>query len=249
MVCFFVNPIALEAKQCQALFEEAIQASHSNDFLEALGFWNQLLKLCPEEALKLKSHKHSLFIFEEFDVSVADHIIGRDELDFLEVDFHLDRGIAEEAFHQWADAEIDFNWILTHNSENASALYNLGAIKLAQEDWMQALIFFNKAALVKSNFLLALSSRALTNYQLGNLDKAETELRRIVLKYPMFADARAALSALLWHQGSFGEAKSHWAAAVGLDNRYEQQEWLLEIRRWPPSPTKDLLAFLALEDS
>ena len=94
---------------------------------------------------------------------------------------------------------------------------------------------------------MARSSNALTTYQLGKFDQAEAELRSIIRKYPMFADARAALSALLWRKGFLGEAESHWAAASGLDNRYRDPTWLLNVRRWPPLPTNDLLAFLDLE--
>ena len=54
----------------------------------------------------------------------------------------------------------------------------------------------------------------------------------MIRRYPLFADARAALSALLWQRGASGEAESHWAAASGLDNRYRDGEWLLQIRRW-----------------
>jgi hypothetical protein len=61
------------------------------------------------------------------------------------------------------------------------------------------------------------------------------------------ADARAALTALLWQKGSKGEAESNWAAASGLDPRYRQGEWLLETRRWPPKPVAALEQFLALE--
>ena len=70
----------------------------------------------------------------------------------------------------------------------------------------------------------------------------------IIRKYPMFADARAALTAFLWRQGLYGEAESHWVAALGLDDRYKDQDWLLNIRRWPPTPTKDLMKFLELKE-
>ena len=63
----------------------------------------------------------------------------------------------------------------------------------------------------------------------------------------MFADARAALTALLWKEGSLGEAESHWAATFGLDSRYREEEWLLNVRRWPSEPINDLMAFLNLE--
>ena len=85
-------------------------------------------------------------------------------------------------------------------------------------------------------------------YQLKQFDEAEKELRSIIRKYPLFADARAAMSALLWRQGLSGEAESNWAAAVGLDNRYQEEDWLVNIRRWPPDVIYDLMAFLKLEN-
>jgi predicted Zn-dependent protease len=94
---------------------------------------------------------------------------------------------------------------------------------------------------------MARSSTALAAYQLGDLAGAERELRNLIRRYPLFADARAALTALLWQKGAKGEAESNWAAASGLDPRYRQGEWLLETRRWPPKPVAALEQFLALE--
>ena len=85
-------------------------------------------------------------------------------------------------------------------------------------------------------------------WQQQDLAWAEAELRKLIRRYPLFADARAALSGLLWQRGASGEAESHWAAAAGLDRRYRQRDWLQEVRRWPPQPTQQLMAFLALED-
>ena len=81
----------------------------------------------------------------------------------------------------------------------------------------------------------------------GRDPQAETELRRLIRRYPLFADARAALTALLWSQGQAGEAESNWAAASGLDQRYRDPSWLLEVRRWPPQPVEELQRFLRLE--
>jgi DNA-binding SARP family transcriptional activator len=93
---------------------------------------------------------------------------------------------------------------------------------------------------------MARSSAALSAFELGDLEVAERELRALIRRHPLFADARAALTALLWRQGSRGEAESHWAAASGLDPRYRQEEWLLSVRRWPPVPVEALQQFLAL---
>ena len=94
---------------------------------------------------------------------------------------------------------------------------------------------------------MARSSAALAAFQQGDLESAEAELRRLIRRYPLFADARAALTALLWQQGRGGEAESHWAAASGLDQRYRDSSWLLEVRRWPPQPVIALERFVRLE--
>jgi TolA-binding protein len=93
---------------------------------------------------------------------------------------------------------------------------------------------------------MARSSAALAAFQLGDLDAAEQQLRNLIRRYPLFADARAGLTALLWQRGASGEAESNWAAASGLDTRYRQSEWLLQIRRWPPQPVHALEDFRAL---
>ena len=118
----------------------------------------------------------------------------------------------------------------------------------SEQDWPAARELFGEAFRVRPGFAMARSSEALAAWQEGDLGWAEAELRKLIRRYPMFADARAALSGLLWRQGSSGEAESHWAAAAGLDQRYRQRDWLLEIRRWPPQPAADLMAFLALEE-
>ena len=123
----------------------------------------------------------------------------------------------------------------------------MGNVRGSQGDWTQAETLFKKASLAQTGFAMPRFSKALASYQLGQLDQAEVELRNLIRRYPMVADSRAALSALLWSKGSQGEAESHWAAAAGLDSRYRERDWLLKIRRWPPKPTNDLMAFLALE--
>jgi hypothetical protein len=58
---------------------------------------------------------------------------------------------------------------------------------------------------------------------------------------------RAALSACLWEAGKRGEAESNWVAAVGLDARYKDLDWVANIRRWPPVAVTALEKFLHLQ--
>ena len=226
--------------------EKALLNSKNGFFKEALEDWNQFLELCPEEPLGWSNRGNVRFALGDFEGAIADQTKSIQILT-TEVDSHLNRGIAEEALKLWDAAENDYSWILQHEPDNPYALYNLGNVQVAQKNWIEAKALFGKVFLEDSGFILARSSHAVSTYQLGKFDDAESELRLIIRKYPMFADARAALSALLWRKGFFGEAESHWAAASGLDNRYSNQNWLLNVRRWPPLPIQDLLAFLDLE--
>ena len=123
-------------------------------------------------------------------------------------------------------------------------LYDLGIRKLSENDWDAATSYFDQALKLNPDLAIAQSSKALIDYQLGEINKANRELRIVIRRYPLLADARAALSALLLSRGLKGEAESHWVAAIGLDNHYADREWLINDRHWPPNPINDLQVFL-----
>ncbi|WP_269621951.1 tetratricopeptide repeat protein [Prochlorococcus marinus] len=246
-LCFLVlllHPMDALANHSVPLdFEKALNESRAGNFKEALGYWDNVIDLYPTNGVALSNRGNVRLALGDFDGAIVDQDRAIEMLPD-EIDPHLNRGIAEEALKRWNEAIEDYEWVLTRDPDNASALYNLGNVKVSQGDWLQSKLLFNKATLVNPDFAIALSSKALANYQLNELDAAEEQLRALIKTYPMFADGRAALSALLWHKGVLGEAQSHWAAAFGLDNRYTEEDWLLNIRRWPPEPTKDLMEFL-----
>ena len=130
-------------------------------------------------------------------------------------------------------------------AEEADALYNLGVMQGARGNWQGARCSYGAAAGIQPDLILARSSQALAAMELGDLAAAEETFRQLIRRYPLFADARAALTALLWRRGLRGEAESHWAASVGLDDRYADAQWLLATRQWPPGPVRDLQQFLS----
>ena len=131
----------------------------------------------------------------------------------------------------------------------AVALYSLGVMQGARGNWQGARCSYGAAARMQPNLLLARSSQALAAMELGDLAAAEEAFRQLIRQHPLFADARAALTALLWRRGLQGEAESHWAASVGLDARYLDARWLSATRQWPPGPVQDLQQFLAFRTS
>ena len=234
----------------QALFEQALRASREGSFEQALPLWNQVLEQAPGDAAAWSNRGNVQLALGDAAAAIRDQTRAM-ELDPVSADPHLNRGTAEEALGQWAAAEADYRWILERDGEagrdpDASALYNLGNVQGALGDWSAARASFTQAADVRPGFAMARSSAALAAFELGDLDAAEPQLRNLIRRYPLFADARAGLTALLWQRGASGEAESNWAAASGLDTRYRQSEWLLQIRRWPPQPVHALEDFRAL---
>lgn len=137
--------------------------------------------------------------------------------------------------------------VVTPVKPDAAALYNLGAMQGVRGNWQGARCSYGAAARIQPDWDLAQSSQALAAMELGELAVAEETFRQLIRQHPLFADARAGLTALLWRRGLQGEAESHWAASVGLDERYADAQWLLTVRHWPPGAVEDLQQFLASE--
>jgi predicted Zn-dependent protease len=232
------------------LFDRALRASRDGRFGDALPLWDQVIARAPEDAAAWSNRGNVRLALGDPQAAIADQ--GRAmELDPASADPHLNRGTAEESLGLWQAAAADYRWILERDAAagrppDASALYNLGNVQGSLGDWQAARASFAAAAEARPGFAMARSSAALAAFQLGELEEAERQLRNLIRRYPLFADARAGLTALLWRRGAGGEAESHWAAASGLDPRYRQSEWLLESRRWPPQPVQALEDFLAL---
>ncbi len=249
----FVLIFGFEAFSTQAnvipkyLFDKALQESRNGDFIQAEKDWSTYLNVNPDDAAALSNRGNIRLSLGNPQGAIEDKTKAI-EISPEELDPYINRGIAEESLNLWEDASNDYKYVLKMNPNDVSALYNLGNVMGSMDNWIEAKRLFSQAASSNKAIAMARSSEALAIYQLGDLELAEKKIRILIRKYPLFADARAALSALLWRQGFTGEAESNWAAVAGLDIRYREKNWLLNIRRWPPNPTNDLIAFLALED-
>ena len=247
-IIFVFVPFSTQAKVLpKVLFDKALQESKEGDFIRAEKDWNLFLNDNPDDPAALSNRGNIRLALGDPQGAIIDQNKAI-EISPEDTDPYLNRGIAEEALKLWDEASNDYKYVLKKNPNDVSALYNLGNVMGSMDNWAEAKSLFSQAASSSDNIAMARASEALSIYQLGDLEMAEKKIRVLILKYPLFADPRAALSALLWRKGFIGEAESNWAAAAGLDIRYREKNWLLNIRRWPPNPTNDLIAFLALED-
>jgi len=248
LVVFVLLPFTSQAKELpKFLFEKALQESKNGDFIQAEKDWSLFLNDNPDDVAALSNRGNILLALGDPKAAIRDQTKAI-EISPEDLDPYINRGIAEEALKLWEDARKDYNYVLTKNPKDVSALYNLANVMGSMDNWNEAKRLFSQAASSNNGIAMARSSEALAIYQLGDFELAEKKIRLLIRKYPLFADARAVLSALLWRKGFTGEAESNWAAAAGLDIRYREKNWLLNIRRWPPNPTNDLIAFLAFED-
>ena len=247
-IIFLFLPFSSQAKEIpKFLFEKALQESKDGDFIQAEKDWSLFLNDNPDDPAALSNRGNVRLALGDPQAAIRDQT-NAIEISPEDLDPYLNRGIAEEALKLWEDASNDYNYVLKKNPKDVSALYNLGNVMGSMDNWVEAKRLFAQAASSNNSLAMASSSEALAIYQLGDMELAEKKIRILIRKYPLFADARAALSAILWCKGLSGEAESNWAAAAGLDIRYREKDWLLNIRRWPPKPTNDLIAFIALED-
>ena len=228
------------------LFKNALDLSSGGKFNLALQEWNQYLDSFPDDAAGLSNRGNVRLVIGDVKGSIDDQNKAI-SLNPSEIDPYINRGIAEEALGLWSQAKKDYMFVISQDSKNFSALYNLANVEGSTSHWEKARDLFSKAALYNPGFAMARSSMALADLQLGNIDESEKELKKLIRRYPTFADARAALTALQWSRGKFGEAESNWIAASELDARYFQKEWVLNVRRWPPNPTRDLMKFIDLQ--
>ena len=242
----YVAPSYSSITSREDLFNTALDLSSNGNFNLALKQWNSYLELYPDDAAALSNRGNVKLVIGDTEGSINDQEKAIN-LNPNELDPYINRGIAEEALGLWLLAKKDYMFVISKDSENFSALYNLANVEGSLSNWENARDLFSKAAKYNPGFAMARSSMALADYQLGNLDEAEKELKKLIRRYPTFADARAALTALDWSKGMSGEAESTWIAVRELDSRYADEEWLLNVRRWPEKPTKDLMKFIALK--
>jgi len=235
-----------QLQNLEKLANEAFTLTEKGNFPQAESYWTQIIEEFPTNAAAWSNRGNSRVSQNKLNEAIADYNKAI-ELAPGVTDPFLNRGAALEGLGKWEEAIADYNHILEIDPNDAMAYNNRGNAEAGLGKWDLAIADYKKSADTAPNFAFARANYALALYQNGEKDKALREMRNIIRKYPQFADVRAALTAALWEQGNQGEAESHWVAAVGLDHRYKDINWVANIRRWPPTMVAALEKFQQLK--
>ncbi|MGF1479252.1 MAG: tetratricopeptide repeat protein [Cyanophyceae cyanobacterium] len=245
----YAQPNTITEEQLQRgdkLAQRAFEATEKGDFTTAEQYWTQLIEQFPSNPAVWSNRGNARISQNKLAEAIADFEQAI-ELAPDAPDPYLNRGIAYEGQGRYEEAIADYNRVLQIDGEDAMAYNNRGNARAGQGCWQEAIADYQKAADLAPQFAIARANAALALYQVGEQEEALRTMRNLVRKYPMFPDMRAALTAVLWTQGNQGEAESNWVAAMGIDHRYQDLEWVEKTRRWPPQMVSALRRFLTFQ--
>ena len=258
-LCLLITPVQAQEASYNALTEAQIQqgeertrlaiaATEKGDFATAEEYWTELIEQFPSNPAVWSNRGNAKVSQNKLSEAITDYnqsiALAPDV-----ADPYLNRGVAYEGLGEYQKAIADYEKAIEFNPDDAMAYNNIGNANAGLKNWQQAYEYYHQASQLAPNFAFARANESLVLYQLGKKDEALTQIRNIVRKYPMFPDMRAALTAVLWERGNQGEAESNWVAAVGIDTRYKDIQWLREVRHWPPAMITALQKFLAIENN
>ena len=112
------------------LFKNALDLSSSGKFNLALQEWNQYLDSYPDDAAGLSNRGNVRLVIGDIKGSIDDQNKAI-SLNPNEIDPYINRGIAEEALGLWSQAKRDYMFVISLDSKNFSALYNLANVELS----------------------------------------------------------------------------------------------------------------------
>lgn len=233
-------------KKANEIGQKAFDATEKGDFVAAETYWNELIKMFPDNPALWSNLGNSKAAQNKLKDAIADYNKAM-ELAPTAPDPYLNRGLALEGLGKFEEAIADYNKLLEIAPNDAMGYNNLANAEAGLGQWDSAIADYQKAFEIAPEFAFARANYALALYETGQKEVAIRTMRNLIRKYPQFPDMRAALTAALWEQGQHGEAESNWVAVVGLDDRYKDIEWVKTIRRWPSSLVAALEKFLKLE--
>jgi tetratricopeptide (TPR) repeat protein len=152
--------------------------------------------------------------------------------------FYISRGIVKCKLLQWEAAIADFNTAnviyrkspFAFTGDDQTAITNIANAETGLLKWEDALRDFTRAAKLKGDVLVPQIGRALVLYQLDRPEETFQYFKTVAVKYPYFPDGQAVLAAIYFERGDIQTANDCWENAIDEDPRYEDLDWVSNIR-------------------
>jgi tetratricopeptide (TPR) repeat protein len=178
-------------------------------------------------------------------------------------DAFVGRALAYEGLSMWEEALKDYDKAISlwggGKGDNVNpyvlnyrgnVLTRLNRVKEAVVDYTASVTLFSeqrdiaRASDAKANLALAL-------YSLGEEEEAVKAMKDVIRKNPGYGDMHVALAADSWGRGKYIDALNEWKftcdrISSGCD-AYKDEDWVVRVRRWPPSLAEKLKQFLGRE--
>lgn len=240
-----------ELREVTGLQDLAFEYTNKFDFPQAEILWTKIITLNDKNAAAYSNRGNCRTSQGKFEQAVSDFNEAI-SLSPEEPDPYLGKGVALEGLKKYRQALEAYEMAneqskLKYKTADAVALNNMGNAYGALGEWENAFTFYKKASDMDSRFIFALANEALALFQLGTDDTtAERKIMFLIRKYPNFADMHAANAMIKWERDDKSKAEDEWYKAVESDARYQNIEWVREIRRWPPRLMTILKSFRSL---
>ena len=140
----------------------------------------------------------------------------------------------KDAFDCWELGKKDLLQAIEIDPDEFVAYYDLGLIELRLGDFEESSKHLQKAADLAPGIAGYRVRAAVLLFQNGDDKMAAQQLRGVVRKYGMYAEAHAALGGVYWSQGNIGAAEEELAKAVDLDEIWNDPQEVRKNTRWPP---------------
>jgi serine/threonine protein kinase/predicted TPR repeat methyltransferase len=162
------------------------------------------------------------------------------------VDVYNDRGALKMSkLNDPQGALVDFERAIELNPKEANGYMNRGILKYAKlNDLQGAVSDYNRVIEIDTNNSSALSNLAFVKYDLGDLSGAIESWRKSLALNANDADAQLGLAVALYKQGQEAEAFKLGMAAIKIEKRSTDPNFLKQENNWSENILKDADKFL-----
>lgn len=229
-----------------AKLQEALRAAVAGDLENAERLFTVLIEENPNSASVWSNRGSVRLSMERWEDAVEDLTKAVELAPYAPVPF-LNRAIAFEALGKYSEAVSDCKTAIENDPKEYAAWFNLGNVESKLQEYTKALDAYERAAILAPGIAGYRLREASMLFQLDRSEEAAKVMQGLVRKYPNYAEARAALAAVLWSENRRSSAEEQYSEATQQEPRFKSMGWVRKTLQWPPGLENALENFLGIK--